>query len=73
MFMIGETVNVQEGGAGVVLARHVDLKDGTIVFLAAKEISGEARVMIDVKAAAVIAVVLGLFLVGLRILLGRSR
>jgi hypothetical protein len=67
----GETVNVTGGGAFGVFAKTARLEQTSVVFLAAKEISGEARILFDWRAAAVFGLVTGLTLSLFRLFTGR--
>lgn len=67
----GETVSVTDGGAFGVFANTARLEQTSVVFLAAKEVSGEARILFDWRAAAVFGLVVGLTLGLFKLLTGR--
>lgn len=68
----GQMVTLNQGGANVVIADHAELENTFVAFLAAQELSGDARVLFDVKAAAVFGLVTGLAIGLLRLLVGRK-
>jgi hypothetical protein len=70
--IIGETVNVQEGGGGFLVAKQAELKDSTVLLLAAKSVSGEFRVLVDLKAAVLLGLVAGLVVGVLNYFLSRD-
>jgi hypothetical protein len=55
-----ERVNLQGSGAGVVLTERAELDNSSVVFLAADEVSGDVKVLIDARSAAIIGLVMGL-------------
>jgi hypothetical protein len=72
-----KTVSIEHGVARLVKAESVTVSDGalfgacgntahlersSVVFLAAREVSGEARILLDWRAAAAFGVVVGLVL-----------
>jgi hypothetical protein len=68
----GQMVTLNQGRANVVIADHAELENTFVAFLAAQELSGDARVLFDVKAAAVFGLVTGLVIGLLRLLAGRK-
>jgi hypothetical protein len=68
----GQTVTLNQGGAGAVVADRVDAKDSVVVLAAAQELSGDARVLVDLKAGIAIGLVAGLTAGLLRALLCRG-
>ena len=71
LLIVGKQVSVQEGGGAVLVAEQASLKDGTVIFLAAKEVSGDAKVLIELKTAVLFGFVFGLTVALLRRLLFR--
>ena len=67
----GETVSVTDGGAFGVFANTARLEQSSVVFLAAKEVSGEAHILFDWRAAAVFGLVTGLTLGLFKLFTGR--
>ncbi len=61
----GETITVTNGGVGVMLTRQGRLENANVVLLVAREVSGDARVLLDLRAAVVVGGVVasGLWLV----------
>jgi hypothetical protein len=55
-----------------MFAGQAELKDASILLLAAKSVSGEAKVMVDLKAAVVLGLVVGLVVGLLKHLLRRN-
>ena len=68
----GQDVTVNQGGAAVVIADHAQFEDSFVGFVAAQEVSGEAKILFDARAAVVFGVVAGL-VAGLFNLLARQR
>lgn len=60
--IVAETMNIQDGGGAVMVAREAELKGTSVFLLASRSVRGEARVMVDLKAAVVFGVVAGLVL-----------
>ena len=60
----GETVTLHESGACAVFSERAELNSANVVLLAARQVSGEARILFDVRAALVFGAVVGL-IVGL--------
>ena len=69
--IMAETVSMQDGGGAVMLARQAEVKDASILLLVAKSVSGDAKVMVDLKAAVVFGLVAGLVVGLLKHLLRR--
>jgi len=67
----GEMVSVTDGGAFGVFAKTARLEQTSVIFLAAKEVSGEARILFDWRSAAVFGLVAGLTLGLFKLLTGR--
>ena len=67
----GKAITVS-GGVGVLFAEHLEAKDATIGLAIASEISGDAKIALDMRSAAVLGLVLGLVLSFFR-LIGRGR
>ena len=55
----GDTISVTNGGVTVVVARQARLDGATVVFVAAREVSGEARILLDLRAAVVVGGIVG--------------
>jgi len=70
--IIGETISIQEGGGGFLLAKRAELKDGTVLFLAARSVSGEGKVIVNLKGAVVFGLMVGLVVGGLKYLIRRN-
>lgn len=45
-----EVLNVEDGGVGIALTRTAELSGTRVVFLAAREVHGDARALIDLRA-----------------------
>ncbi len=56
----GQTIIVNEGGAGIVLAERAEMKSSIVLFAAAQEITDQALVIVDVRAALLIGAVIGI-------------
>ena len=69
----GETITVQQGGIGVAVADRMVVHDGSILLAAAQEIGGEARVLLDLKAALVLGAVAGAVFGLVKVLAGRKK
>jgi hypothetical protein len=69
--IVGQTVSIEEGGSGILVAEQVELKKANVVLLAAKNVSGEANVFVDLKAAALFGLVVGLIIVAFKRFIGR--
>jgi hypothetical protein len=69
----GQDVTVNQGGAAVVIADHAQFKDSFVGFVAAQEVSGEAKILFDVRAAVVFGVVAGLVVGLFNLFVGRKR
>jgi hypothetical protein len=67
----GQTVIVSQGGAGVVVAEQAELQDSSVILLAARQVSGEARILLDLKAGIAFGLAAGLAAGLVRALLGR--
>jgi hypothetical protein len=65
-------VSVTDGGVGAALARRVEVNNGSIAFVAAGEVGGDAKVVFDIRAAIVFALVLGAVLGILKLLMSRG-
>ena len=68
----GETVSIKDGSAAVVLAQRAELENGTVLLLAAREVSGEVKVLFDLKAALLFGLVIGVVVGLLRQLTGHK-
>ena len=68
----GETVTLHDGGAGAVFARRAELENTSVLLLAAREVSGEAKVLFDLKAAILFGLVTGLVVGLLKRFTGRK-
>ncbi len=69
----GQTVIVNEGGAAVILAERAEMKSSIVLFAAAQEISGQAKVIVDVRTALLIGAVMGIIAGLIKALVGRRR
>jgi hypothetical protein len=70
MLISANSVSVNDGGALVVLAEHAEFQDTRVFLLAAGQVSGNVKVMIDLKAAAAFGLLVGLGIAAFK-LLGR--
>lgn len=73
VFAKGQTVIVNEGGAAVILAERAEMKSSIVLFAAAQEISGQAKVIVDVRTALLIGAVMGIVAGLIKALVGRRR
>lgn len=64
-------VAVSEGVVLATYANKVNLERSSVVFLLAKEVGGDARILLDWRAAAVFGAAIGLVVGFMRMLLGR--
>jgi hypothetical protein len=55
------------------VAQRVEVNGGSVAFLAAGEVSGDAKILIDVRAAAVFGLVVGVVVGLFKLLAGRRR
>jgi hypothetical protein len=69
--VVGNTVSLQEGGGGILLAKRANFKEGTVILLGAREVSGDIKVLINLKAAVLLGIVFGLTVGLVRKLFGR--
>ena len=69
----GTSVSLSDGAASVVVAQSADLQNSSVAVLLARSVSGDARVLIDMRAGAALGLVFGLTVAGLRLLLDRRR
>jgi hypothetical protein len=67
----GQSVTFSQGGAGVVIADQAELQDSSVFLLAAGQVSGEARILFDLKAGIAFGLAVGLASGLVRALLGR--
>jgi hypothetical protein len=67
-----ETVTVTDGGVFGACANTAHLERSNVVFLAAKDVGGEARILLDWRAAAALGVAVGLVLGLLRMFQDRG-
>ena len=58
----GQTISIKDGGGGILLADQAELRNSTVVFLATNRVSGEAKILFDLRAALLFGVVVGLVL-----------
>jgi hypothetical protein len=56
-----------------VVAQHADLQNSTVAVLLARSVSGDARVLIDLRAGAAFGLFFGLTIAGVKLLLDRRR
>ena len=68
-----DAVEVHEGLVGAAIAERVQVGQGAVIFTTAQEISGEAQVLIDVKAALIMGAVMGIVSGLVRALVGRKK
>jgi hypothetical protein len=68
----GDMISVSGGGVGAAMARRVEVNNGSIAFVAAGEVGGDAKVVFDLRAAIVFALVLGAVLGVLKLLMSRG-
>jgi len=68
----GTNVTVNGGGAFLVAAEHAEVHESSVVFLAAQEVSGDAKILFDVKAAVLFGVIVGLVVGLLKQFAGRK-
>lgn len=71
LWAAGQTVTLEQGSAGVVIAEQAELQGSSVVFVAARQVSGEARILLDLKAAIAFGLVAGVAASLVRALLGR--
>lgn len=71
LWATGQTVTLSQGGAGVVIAEQAELHDTSVLLLAARQVSGEARILFDLKAGIAFGLAAGLAAGLVRVLLGR--
>lgn len=69
--IIGQTIKIKDGGGAVMVADHAEFTEGGVGLLIARQVSGEARILIDIKAAVVFGLIVGLAIGLLRLLAGR--
>ena len=70
--IVAENIRIQEGGGGVLLAKQAEISDGGVLFLAAREVSGNATIIFDLKAAVVFGLIAGLTISLYKLIAGRS-
>ncbi len=67
-----DSISLSDSGAGVVLAQRADLSQSSVLLLAARQVSGDVRVLFDLRAGAALGLAFGLTLVAFRLLFGRG-
>jgi hypothetical protein len=67
----GTSIALTDGAASVLVAESAHVQDSSVFLLVARHVSGNARVLLDVRAGAALGLVFGLTVVGLRLLLDR--
>jgi hypothetical protein len=55
----GDSVTVTKGGVGMVVTRQARLDGATVAVVAAGQVSGDARILVDLRAAVVLGAILG--------------
>jgi hypothetical protein len=55
----GETITVHEGGIGIALAERAEVHNGGVLLLLAEEVSGETKVLFDLRAAVLFGLIVG--------------
>ncbi len=55
----GDTISVTNGGVTVLVAQQARLDGANVVFVVAREVSGEARILVDLRAAVVVGGIVG--------------
>ncbi len=68
----GQNISIQEGGAGLMFANQVEMNDGGAMFLVAREVSGDVKVMFDIKAAIVFGLLVGAVIGVFKLVAGRK-
>ena len=69
----GAVVEAHDSLIGVMVARSADLHESPVLFLAAGQVGGDTRVLIDLKGAAMLGFMVGLVLGIMRFLAGRRK
>jgi hypothetical protein len=69
----GTSVSVSDGTASVVVAQSADLQNSTVALLLARSVSGNVRVLVDMRAGAALGLAFGLTVAALKLLLDRHR
>ena len=69
----GQSVTLNQGGIGAVIAERAQVQDAFVGLMAAREVKGEARILFDVRAAVVFGLVVGVVTGLLNVFLGRRR
>jgi len=69
----GDTISVSNGGIAAAVAQRAEVNGGSVAFLAAGEVSGDAKILIDMRAAAVFGLVVGVVVGLFKLLAGRQR
>jgi hypothetical protein len=67
----GQNVSVTDGGSGLLIANNVEMTDGGAMFLLAGEVSGDVRVMFDIKAAIIFGTLVGAIIGVFKFVLGQ--
>ena len=55
----GETITVREGAIGIAFAERAEVHDGAVLLMLAEEVSGETKVLFDLRAAVVFGLIVG--------------
>ena len=68
----GQNVSIRDGGAGLLFANRVEMNGGGAMFLVAREVSGDVKVMFDIKAALVFGLLVGAVIGVFKLITGRG-
>jgi hypothetical protein len=71
LWATGQTVTLSQGGAGVVIAEQAELHNTSVLLLAARQVGGEARILVDLRAGIALGLAAGLAAGLVRALFGR--
>ena len=67
----GGDITVKGGGVAVAIGQKVELDNASAVLVVAREVSGDAKILIDLRAALLFGAVLGVVIGAIKFLAGR--
>jgi hypothetical protein len=68
----GQAITVSNGGVGLLLAREATVNDGSVAFMLAGKLSGNPKIGFDLRAGAVMGLVMGIIVVLFQLFRGRG-
>ena len=72
LVVVGRSISIKDGGALAMVAEDAEVTDGTVGLLITGNLGGNAKVIVDAKAALIIGVVVAVALTVAQVLFGRE-